>query len=106
MKYRGKCKEMCEAAVAEDPSLTLVRGHYYCPMWNRKEEHWWTVRTDGTIHDPTALQFPSAGLGKYTEFNGTLPCAECGKLIKENEAHSIGNYMCCSDACCMKLVGL
>jgi hypothetical protein len=30
MKYRGKCKEMSEALVKENPKLRLVRGHYYC----------------------------------------------------------------------------
>ena len=106
MKYRGKCREMCESAILEDPSLTLVRGHYYCPVWNTKEQHWWTVRPDGSIYDPTELQFPSAGMGDYIEFTGTLPCAECGRLIKEEDAVPIGNYMCCSTACCLKLVGL
>ena len=28
-RYRGKCKEMSEALIAADPSLRLVRGHYY-----------------------------------------------------------------------------
>jgi len=32
-KYRGKCKEYCDAAVAADSTLTLVRGHYWCPVW-------------------------------------------------------------------------
>lgn len=31
-KYRGKCKEMSEEAVAQDPSLRLVRGYYHCPF--------------------------------------------------------------------------
>lgn len=46
LKFRGKCKELSEAACAEDPSLALVRGHYYCPIWNVTEPHWWTVRPD------------------------------------------------------------
>ena len=31
-KFRGKCKEVCEEACEKDPSLTLVRGHYFCPI--------------------------------------------------------------------------
>ena len=69
--FRGKCKEYAEAACASDPSLRLVRGHYFCPIWNRDEPHWWTQRPDGTIYDPTKEQFPSAGLGVYTEFDGS-----------------------------------
>ena len=34
LKYRGKCKEMSEALVANNPALRLVRGHYWCPIWN------------------------------------------------------------------------
>ncbi|HNV67896.1 MAG TPA: hypothetical protein PKN60_12325, partial [Bacteroidales bacterium] len=63
LKFRGKCKEMSEAAVLEDPTLRLVRGHYWCPLWDRNEQHWWCVKPDGTIVDPTARQFPSRGLG-------------------------------------------
>lgn len=40
--YRGKCKEYCEAAITTDPSLTLVRGYYYEPIWGTVEQHWWT----------------------------------------------------------------
>ena len=34
-KFRGKCKQMSEEAVAADPTLRLVRGHYFCPFWAR-----------------------------------------------------------------------
>lgn len=105
-KYRGKCKEMSEAAVLADPSLTLVRGHYYCPIWNKGEPHWWTKKKDGTIHDPTAKQFPSNGHGMYIEFNGTTICEECGKTISEDEIVPMGNYAVCSTRCAMRLVGL
>lgn len=58
LKYRGKCKKLAEAAVAEDPTLRLVRGYYTCPMWRTTEPHWWCERPDGTIVDPTKDQFP------------------------------------------------
>lgn len=106
LKYRGKCKEMCEAAISEDPTLTLVRGHYFEPMWNSEEQHWWTVRTDGTIFDPSVKQFPSRGSGIYTEFNGFVTCEECGKTMEEKDAQAMGNYMVCSTKCAMRLVGL
>jgi hypothetical protein len=106
LKFRGKCKELSEEACNTDPTLTLVRGHYFCPIWNREMAHWWTVRTDGTIHDPTKLQFPSAGGGIYTPFNGQVICAHCGKDVPEIDAHFDSNYGFCSVACNMRFVGL
>jgi hypothetical protein len=105
MKYRGKCKEYSEKLVEEDPTLRLVRGHYFCPNWG-KEMHWWCVDQDDNIIDPTAKQFPSNGTGTYVEFEGYMDCAECGKLVHEDEAHIMGNYACCSHSCAMRLVGL
>ena len=105
-KFRGKCKELCEAACAQDSSLTLVRGHYFCPIWNSEEAHWWTVREDGTIHDPTKEQFPSRGHGIYTEFDGTVECSECGKSMTEEDASFESNYTFCSPRCHARFVGV
>jgi len=104
--FRGRCHELSEAAVAADPSLTLVRGHYYCPIWNRDEAHWWTVRPDGSIHDPTAQQFPSAGLGIYTPFDGVVECANCGRETTEEAAQFCGKYAFCCGACVGRFVGV
>lgn len=106
MKYRGKCKEFSELACAENPNLTMVRGHYYCPIWNRNEQHWWCVDQDGTIHDPTKQQFPSNGLGEYVPFDGHVTCDNCSKQILEDEARFEGRYAFCSTACVMRFVGL
>lgn len=106
MKYRGKCKEFCEQAIKEDPTLTLVRGHYFCPIWGTSEPHWWTIRKDGTIYDPTAAQFGSKGGGIYTPFDGFVRCAQCDKEMKEEEAEFEGNYAFCSYTCHMRFVGL
>lgn len=105
-KYRGKCKEMSEALIKENPDFKLIRGFYYCPLWNREEMHWWTVSPDGTIHDPTKKQFASNGTGVYREFDGYYECAECGKSVHEDKMVQQGNYPCCSDRCAMRLVGL
>ncbi len=105
--YRGKCRELSEAALAANPSLTIIRGYYYCPIWNTEEQHWWTVRPDGSIYDPSAKQFPSRGLGIYTPFNGIVECAECGKEVKEEEEASIeGRYAFCSHRCHGRFVGI
>lgn len=106
LKFRGKCREAAEAAVLEDPTLRLVRGHYHCPLWGTEEAHWWCVRPDGSIFDPTARQFPSKGLGEYVEFNGVVECAQCGKEIPEAEARFDSRYAFCSSACNMRFVGL
>ena len=105
LEYRGKCKELSEEAVRLDPTLTLVRGFYHCPIWG-KQPHWWTKNPNGEIYDPTKLQFPSGGLGEYEEFDGFVECAECGRKIKETEARFDSKYAFCSDGCNMRFVGL
>ncbi|HEY6019200.1 MAG TPA: hypothetical protein VIY48_04655 [Candidatus Paceibacterota bacterium] len=106
-KFRGKCKELVDAVIASDPSLTAVRGHYFCPIWNTEEPHWWATTPDGKIVDPSAKQFPSKGNGMYTPFNGLVPCAECGAEMKEDEvARTEGRYGFCSTKCAMRFVGL
>ena len=37
-ELRGKCKEYSEQLVTERPDLRLVRGHYWCPIWNSNEQ--------------------------------------------------------------------
>lgn len=106
LKYRGKCKELSEAACAADPNLMLVRGHYFCPIWNRDNEHWWCVDKNGKIVDPSKDQFPSKGLGIYTPFDGLVACAECGKEISETEARFDSRYAFCSSRCNMRFVGI
>ena len=106
LRYRGRCKELCEEAISSDPSLTLVRGHYFEPLWGTDEAHWWTVTQDGTIYDPSVLQFPSKGLGIYSPFDGTVECSECGKIMQEDEASFESNYAFCSTRCHLRFVGL
>lgn len=105
-ELRGKCKELSEAAVMENPTLTLVRGHYLCPFWG-KQQHWWTTRPDGSVYDPTAEQFPSHGMGKYVPFDGMVPCAECGEEMPEGEVeYADGRYVFCSYLCYGRFVGV
>lgn len=98
-KYRGKCKEFCEEAIKNDPTLTLVRGHYHCPVWNTREPHWWCVRNDGAIFDPTCLQFPSEGSGFYEPYNGMITCEVCDKEVKEEDGCIYHNHTYCSEKC-------
>lgn len=103
---RGKCREMAEAAVAADPTLTLTRGHYVCPVWG-DQQHWWAVRPDGSVVDPTAAQFPSGGLGVYIPFDGMVECANCGKEMREEDVeHADSRYVFCSYTCHGQFVGV
>jgi hypothetical protein len=104
-KYRGKCKEISEALVLENPTLILIRGRYHCPFWG-EQAHWWCKKSDGTIVDPTKDQFPSKGAGEYVEFNGMVQCSECGKEMKEEEASYVNNYCFCSYECHGRFVGV
>lgn len=104
-RFRGKCKPLCEEAVKQDPSLTLVRGHYICPFWGEMP-HWWTIRKDGTVYDPSKAQFPSDGVGEYVPFDGIVYCAECGKEMTEAEAEFESNYAFCSYTCHGRFVGV
>jgi hypothetical protein len=105
-RFRGKCKELSEQACKDDSTLTLVRGHYFCPIWGTNEPHWWTVTKNGIIYDPSKLQFPSKGLGVYEEFNGYVECCECGKDMAEDAAIHASNYSVCSTRCYRSLVGV
>ena len=106
VKYRGKCKSMCEAVLVDRPELTLVRGFYMCPMWG-EQQHWWLKDAEGNIIDPSVRQFPTKGIGaEYIEFDGTCECAECGKSFKEDDGKFESNYAFCSTPCLMKFVGL
>lgn len=104
-KFRGKCREMSESLVAVDPTLRLVRGHYYCPQWG-EQPHWWCVDTNGKIVDPTALQFPSQGNGVYVEFDGHITCEYCGKMTTEDDAYTYGHHVYCSSTCFGRDVGI
>ena len=107
LKYRGKCKEYCEALYKEK-GYRMVRGWYYDPIWNREEAHWWCVDSEGRIHDPTSAQFPFGGIQyNYREFDGFYMCEQCGKQVAEEKVISMGNsHIVCSSICARQLVGV
>ena len=107
-EFRGRGKELCAAAVEADPTLTLVRGHYFERMWpsDPEQPHWWCVKPDGTIVDPSVRQFPSNGIGAYIPFNGIVACSNCGKEMQEDEASYDSNYCFCSTSCHGQFVGI
>jgi len=89
---------MSEEACRSDPTLVLVRGWYLCPIWG-KQAHWWCCAPDGTIMDPTVLQFPSGGTGEYIPFDGILTCEYCGKDVSEEAAYKDGHHVYCGYEC-------
>lgn len=104
LEFRGKCEEMSKAAVSADPTLRLAKGHYHCPIWG-KQAHWWTIRADGSIYDPTVRQFPSAGLGEYVEWDGEIQCEQCGGHVDMETASVDGRHVFCSYECYGRCVG-
>src|SRR5512147_194408 len=106
MRYRGKCREMAKQLCKADPTLRLVRGHYHCPEWGA-QTHWWCVKPDGTIVDPSAAQFPSKGSGKYVPLDGFVTCERCGKRLPERDAVILeSRYPFCSNRCCGLWLGV
>ncbi len=99
VKYRGKCKEMSEALILNNPHLRLVRGHYIDHIWP-DQPHWWCVDAEGNIIDPTKDQFPSKGTGEYVEFSGLATCEHCGKQVHEDDIRqTAGRHVYCSGEC-------
>lgn len=92
----GKCYEACLEMQKSFPELKLVRGHYWCPMWDQRE-HWWLV-AGGEIIDPTVSQFPTKGFGADYEpwdesrKEPTGICPNCG-------GYAYDNNTCCSEKC-------
>lgn len=109
-EFRGRCQELCAVAMAEDPTLILVRGHYFESRWPTKpmQAHWWCKKPDGTIVDPSARQFPSNGTGQYIEFDGRIECAECGKEGREDDPEWSfeSRYAFCCHRCHGRFVGV
>jgi len=104
-KYRGKCYEMVMELCEKDPTLKPVRGYYMCWLWG-KQPHWWAVKPDGTIVDPTIKQFPEPHIGEYIPFDGIVECSNCGKKLKEDDALLHINYTFCSSKCFCAFVGI
>lgn len=83
----GQCAEITQLMITDFPELRRVRGHYYCSMWG-KRSHWWCVAPDGSVVDPTAIQFPSRGAGEYVPHEEGSPeptgkCPNCGGYCYE-----------------------
>lgn len=92
----GQCDAATQRMASVFPELTRVRGHYVDGVWGERC-HWWLTTRDGTIVDPTAAQFPSAGLGEYMPWSEgndepSGKCPNCGGYV-------YGGGTLCSDTC-------
>lgn len=81
----GQCARATQSMVVVFPELRRVCGHFY-DLRIGEREHWWCVAPDGTIVDPTLIQFPSGRLGAYVELDPNEPrptgkCPNCGEYI-------------------------
>lgn len=101
---RGTCRQAAERLAASEDGLTVVRGWYLDAHWGT-QEHWWCVRTDGEIVDPTVEQFPTGhlpALRHYVPFEGLYPCVGCGVPVEEDQ--TIDGFCC--GACYGSTVGV
>ena len=98
---RGDCAEATIAMSEAFPELRRVRGHYYCVLLGERP-HWWLVAPDGSVVDPTSVQFPSNGIGQYVEWDESQPeptgkCPNCGGYCYDWRT-------VCSDTCGIEYV--
>lgn len=96
----GQCEKVTASMLEAFPELTRVRGHYQCPVWGERA-HWWLTAPDGSIVDPTVMQFPSRGCGDYEPWDDSkeLPtgkCMNCGGYAYRSES-SCGSQRCKSE---------
>lgn len=96
----GRCEELARAACDQDPTLSLERGWFYDRLTGRQYEHWWTVRADGTIFDPSVGQFAAAALATdadYHPYRGVFNCYGCGTPVHEDSPHRYNDSFGCLD---------
>lgn len=98
----SRCREASEDMVKDFPSLTVVRGHVYCPHPWGKRGHWWCVEADGTIVDPTASQFPVVfRYEAYVEGDDVRlgTCMNCGGEIWGPNPEAVFSTSMCDAEC-------
>ena len=103
---RGRCGVETRAMCAAFPELRAAGGYYYGAM-EHPSQHWWCVAPDGTIVDPTAIQFLDRGAGCYDEIppedHPRGKCMDCGDMTFDRESGGAPNAHVptfCGAACC------
>lgn len=102
---RAQCHPFSTKLVAAFPHLKLERGFYVVKdRWGdeAETEHWWAVDEDGTIVDPSKMQFHDQG-GRYSPYEAREfkalkgRCPNCGGDIYEGDDDGHGGV--CSEEC-------
>jgi len=63
----GQCFDVCIEMKKKFPELRFAKGFYNDAKAGWRG-HWWLKTASGEIIDPTAIQFPTNGNGKYEEW--------------------------------------
>ena len=95
---KNQCEKATIAMMKEFPELIRVRGHVI-DGFAYKHEHWWLIDKEGSIVDPTAIQF--SGILGYLPLDESQPqpmgkCRECGDYVYPNPE---GMTELCSKKC-------
>lgn len=100
----GACACVTQEMKAAFPELRRVRGHYLCHTWGLRA-HWWMETPSGEVIDPTAGQFPSRGLGEYTELapDAEEPIGRCMNCGEHSFASKGGTPHACGQNCSTEL---
>lgn len=91
----GSCYAVTQHMQKDFPELKRVRGHYHDAFWGPRT-HWWLIAPDGSIVDPTKIQFPDQN-GEYEPWTEgskepTGKCPNCGGYCYDGDS-------LCSDRC-------
>jgi hypothetical protein len=85
----ASCWSATEKMVAAFPELRKVRG--YCGG----AEHWWCETADGTVVDPTAVQYPGEREYRALDESGEQPTGYCEWC----KGHVYAHARYCGDEC-------
>lgn len=105
----GMCRPAVIAMKEAFPELQVTNGFAHFDSFTDPRMHWWLKTEDGTIVDPTAIQYPEyigCPISRYEEIDDTHParrfrqtkCPNCGEYYYDTpELQKYGP--CCSQAC-------
>jgi hypothetical protein len=87
---RGQCVAACAEMCVVFPELVEVRG------WFRGMEHCWLLTNEGTIVDPTVLQFD--GQISLEHYRAWKACVKCGAKDRSRSRNPGGDCRACRRA--------
>jgi hypothetical protein len=82
---RGECGPATARMLLAFPELERICGFYRDPVLGHDYQHFWLEAPDGSVVDPTGIQFPAftSGEGSYHRFESAplARCMHCGAPI-------------------------